>query len=119
MTLRSVALTSCVLSLLTGCASPQAIGGPPANEVWVSQVYSGGTQCDASAPPYEPPDVAELLRTSGIVVIETVVEPMGVCAACGCPGYAGRHYALIERSGLAEAQRLGFEDDGPPDYSWL
>jgi hypothetical protein len=79
MKLRSFALTSCILSLLAGCALSRsdAPTGLPANEVWVSQVYSGGRQCDESAP-YEPPDVAELLRSRGVMVIETVVEPMMV-----------------------------------------
>ena len=116
MSRRSLALAATVL-ILGGCASLRPDSAATPNHVWVSQVYSGGTQCGGE--PYEPPDVADLLSSRGVAVLETAVEPMGVCAACSCAAYAGEHFALISRSGLAEARRLGFEEARPPGASRL
>ena len=75
---------------------------------WVEQIFSGGRQCKPEES-YEPPDTKMLLLSEGIVVFETDIQHLGVCAACSCPYYAAVHYALIPTDELEAAKEIGFE----------
>lgn len=103
----------CVLApfLLASCEEPE---GPGVDLVWVAKKYSGGIQCDPLSR-YVPPDVSQVLGEVGIPVFDVIIEHYGICAACGCPTYAARHYALIHRFRLSRAELLGFEQRDPPE----
>jgi hypothetical protein len=85
----------------------------PGERVWVVKFISGGRQCDPHDR-YTPPDTKRLLQKHGIIVYGTWVEHMPVCAACGCPSYAAKHYAVIRERDVQKARELGFEQTEPP-----
>ncbi|MBA4312459.1 MAG: hypothetical protein C0417_07495 [Chlorobiaceae bacterium] len=75
--------------------------------IWVAKFYSGGIQCD-TASHYTPPDTKALLNSAKIPVVDVMVEYCATCDACGCPTYAAKHFALIEKQYLRDAGRLDF-----------
>ncbi len=80
---------------------------PSNNLIWVAKFFSGGIQCDTTSH-YTPPDTKALLNAERIPVVDVMIEYWGTCAACGCPTYAAKHFALIEEQYLRAAERIGF-----------
>jgi hypothetical protein len=105
-----------VVVILSSCADrvnvPSIIEPPAEPLVWVGKIFSGGRQCTVDT--YTPPDTKRFLNAAGIGVAETRVVLLAVCAACGCPAYAGIHYAFISESQLQQAELLGFQRATPP-----
>jgi len=80
---------------------------PSHDLIWVAKFFSGGIQCDTSSH-YTPLDTKALLNAARIPVVDVMIEYLGTCDACGCPTYAAKHFALIEKQYLRAAERLGF-----------
>ncbi|MBI5020757.1 MAG: hypothetical protein HZB59_04920 [Ignavibacteriales bacterium] len=109
-----LALTSCDLNYNSSPVTP--IRRQPTEQlVWVAKFFSGGIQCDTSSH-YTPPDTKILLNAARIPVIDALIEYCATCDACGCPTYAAKHFALIEKKYLGQADRLGFT---PQPLPWL
>jgi hypothetical protein len=89
-----------------------APAGQEDGDTWVAKFYQGGAQCDAEV--YRPPDTRGLLEGAGIAVLDVAEEEYAVCAACGCPDYAGVRYALINESDIGKAGGMGFQPSDPP-----
>ena len=99
---------SVLLLLLAGCDFSELWKSEPSDPVWVAQTFQGGHQCTSKT--FKPPDSERILEVVGIAVYDTYAHPLPVCLACGCPFYAERQFALIERKDLRQAQRFGFEE---------
>jgi hypothetical protein len=114
-------VTFIILLAFISCESPfdshpiEFFPRPAADQIWVAQFYSGGVQCDSSSH-YTPPDIKSILNRAGVYVADTAVEMYGTCDGCECPAYRAMHYALINKSDLGRAQRIGFR---PRPLPWL
>lgn len=80
---------------------------PSLDLIWVAKFFSGGRQCDTTNH-YTPPDTKALLNAARIPVVDVMIEYWDICAACVCPSYAAKHFALIEKKYLRAAAHLGF-----------
>lgn len=88
---------------------------PSEQLIWVAKFFSGGIQCD-TASHYTPPDTKALLNSAKVPVVDVMIEYCATCDACGCPTYAAKHFALIDKQYLRDAGRLGFTAQPLP---WL
>ncbi len=86
--------------------------GPP-RTVWMITEIAGGRQCGPHIA-FNPPDVANELRATGVRVYDHVERARAVCRACSCSSYSAHHYVQVAAEDEERAKRSGFELASPP-----